>query len=77
MGRNSVAGALVMSGYVMKERKSSEDHSRVNNTGTTTSNHGPHSTFSVKDGKLKRCTSRGIKLGNVGFLFGQVSAESN
>jgi len=48
---------------------------RVDNGGTTTSNHGPDTALGVQDGELEGSTSRGIELLDVSFLLGQITTE--
>ena len=67
-------GVFTLVGEFVSESVSGHDI-RVNNTGTTTSNHGPYTTLGVQHRKFKRDTSGRIELLDVGFLLGQVATE--
>ena len=51
------------------------DGVRVDDRGTTSSDHGPDSSFGVEDGELERSTGRSVELLDPGLLLGQVSTE--
>jgi len=47
----------------------------VDDGSTTTSDQSPYTAIGVQDGKLERCTSLSIELGNVSLLFAHVTTE--
>ena len=48
---------------------------RVDDRGTTTSDHGPYTTLSVEDGEFERSASGTVEFLDVGFFFGQITTE--
>jgi hypothetical protein len=53
------------------------DGVRVDDRGTTTSDHGPYAAFGVEHGEFKRSTGRAVQLLDVGFFLGQITTEGS
>ena len=48
---------------------------RVDNTGTTTGNHGPDSTLSIENSQFQGSTGRTVKFLNISLFLGQVTTK--
>jgi hypothetical protein len=55
----------------------SGDSVRVNNTGTTTGNHGPDAALGIENSEFEGSTGRGIEFLDVCLLFGQITTEGS
>jgi hypothetical protein len=53
-----------------------DQHSRVDDRSSSSSNHGPDASLSVENGELETGTGGRVELGDVGFLLGEVASES-
>ena len=69
-------GVLAVVGKLVREAVRSNGV-RVDNGGTTTSNHGPDASLGVEDGKLQRSTGGAIELLDVRLLLGQITTEGS